>query len=191
MDHSSHKVWHIFQFCSSWVIQINGALRNVNLEFSAFKKESVMLRFQSVTLFLLGATLGGENGGIPTMFLSLPWQQEHNSYFGQLCLRWSCPSLPSHVWEEYWASGAHFLFPLFLFILMLLACVDLLFADTGLALDVAAPPYLAVAGQCDETQRCVITTSTAKAAAARVLGARAASCSGRVPRRAAEARRVF
>lgn len=46
--------------------------------------------------------------------------------------------------------GAPFCFALFLFLSVLLACVCLFFADTGLALDVATPPYLAVAGQCDE-----------------------------------------
>lgn len=74
---------------------------------------------------------------------------------------------------------------------MLLAGVYLLFAHTGLALDMAAPPYLAVAGQCDEAQRRVVAAPAAKTAAARVLGAGAAGCSGRVPGRAAEARRLF
>lgn len=69
-------------------------------------------------------------------------------------------------------------FTLSQFLSVLLARVYLFFTDTALALDVAAPAYLAVAGQRDKAQRCVVATSTAKAAAARVLGARAAGRPG-------------
>lgn len=154
------------------------------------RKRSVLLRPLSVALFLLEATSGGENPGIPTTFLSLPFQQEHNSYFGQPSLGGeSCPTLPTLVWEAIRAISFS-LFP-FLFLSVLLARVYLLFTDTGLALDVAAPAHLAVAGHCDEVQRCVVATSAAKAAAARVLGAGASGRPGRVQRRAAEAGRLF
>lgn len=74
---------------------------------------------------------------------------------------------------------------------MFLASVDLLFSEAGLTLDVAAPADLAVAGEGGEAEGRVVASSTAKAAAAGVLGARSAGRPGRVSRWPAEAGRLL
>lgn len=181
----------------------DGALRKPKLNFSAFREEEISPVETSISdsffSFFLEAISGGENHGIPTMFLFLPGKQKNNSYFGQLCLggvlsNFAHTCLRGQIWrtiEPLEPFGVSFLLTLFQFLSVLLAGVYLFFADAGLALDMAAPLYLAVAGQSDEAQRRVVATSTAKAAAARVLGASAAGRPGRVPRRTAEARRLF
>lgn len=63
---------------------------------------------------------------------------------------------------------------------MFLASVDLLFSEAGLTLDVTAPADLAVAGEGGEAEGRVVASSTAKATATGVLGARSASRPGRV-----------
>lgn len=73
---------------------------------------------------------------------------------------------------------------------MLLAGEDLLLSQAGLTLHVAAPSYLTVAGEGDQSQGRVIAPATAQTPAATVLRARPSGRPRREPRRPTEAGRL-
>lgn len=76
-------------------------------------------------------------------------------------------------------------------LLCVFAGVHLLLSHTCLTLHVAAPAYLAVAGQAGEAHGCVVTTSAAHTLTTGVFGTRPAACTRGVARGPAEAGGVF
>ncbi len=72
-------------------------------------------------------------------------------------------------------------------LLCVFAGVHLLLSHACLTLHMAAPAYLAVAGQAGEAHGCVITASAAQTLTAGVFDARPAACAGGVPGGSAEA----
>lgn len=75
--------------------------------------------------------------------------------------------------------------------LCVFAGIHLLLPHTCLTLHVAAPAYLAVAGEAGEAHGCVITTSAAQTLAAGVFGTRPAACARGVAGGSTEAGGVF
>lgn len=75
--------------------------------------------------------------------------------------------------------------------LCVFAGIHLLLPHTCLTLHMAAPAYLAVAGQAGEAHGCVITTSAAQTLTTGVFGARPSTCTRGVAGGSAEAGGVF